>query len=281
MSHVGSGLNRYRDAVSSEIWISDAYLRSSMPRTQGVLDLLGRVRHPGPRLIADLGCGPGNNTELIAQRWPEALVIGVDSSSDMIAAARERERPGRLEFRQADLTEWQPGPSFDIVLLNAVLQWIPDHWALLPRLAALLAPGGVLGFQMPGRLPGWSPNVYVLDIAREMTDEPQWRDQLSGVYTSHDLLDPMGYITALGDLGLRAEAWETRYAYPLTGGGRLVEHASGAVLRPALASLAPQAAERFLAEFSRRVGLACPPQVIGGESVEVFHQSRVFAVGQS
>jgi trans-aconitate 2-methyltransferase len=281
MSHLGSGLNRYRDAVSSEIWISDAYLRSSMPRTQGVLDLLGRVRHPGPRLIADLGCGPGNNTELIAQRWPEALVIGVDSSSNMIAAARERERPGRLEFRQADLTEWQPGPSFDIVLLNAVLQWIPDHWALLPRLAALLAPGGVLGFQMPGRLPGWSPNVYVLDIAREMTDEPQWRDQLSGVYTSHDLLDPMGYITALGDLGLRAEAWETRYAYPLTGGGRLVEHASGAVLRPALASLAPQAAERFLAEFSRRVGLACPPQVIGGESVEVFHQSRVFAVGQS
>ena len=281
MSHLGSYLNRYRDAVSSEIWISDAYLRSSMPRTQGVLDLLGRVRHPGPRLIADLGCGPGNNTELIAQRWPEALVIGVDSSRDMIAAARERERPGRLEFRQADLTEWQPGPSFDIVLLNAVLQWIPDHCALLPRLAALLAPGGVLGFQMPGRLPGRSPNVYVLDIAREMTDEPQWRDQLSGVYTSHDLLDPMGYITALGDLGLRAEAWETRYAYPLTGGGRLVEHASGAVLRPALARLAPPEAERFLAEFSRRVGLACPPQVIGGESVEVFHQSRVFAVGQS
>ena len=252
-----------------------------MPRTQGVLDLLGRVRHPGPRLIADLGCGPGNNTELIAQRWPEAMVIGVDSSSDMIAAARERERPGRLEFRQADLTEWQPAGLFDIVLLNAVLQWIPDHPALLPRLAALLAPGGVLGFQMPGRLPGRSPNVYVLDIAREMTGEPEWRDKLSGVYTSHDLLDPMGYITALGDLGLRAEAWETRYAYPLTGGGRLVEHASGAVLRPALARLAPQAAERFLAEFSRRVGLACPPQVIGGESVEVFHQSRVFAVGQS
>ena len=281
MSHLGSGLNRYRDAVSSEIWISDAYLRSSMPRTQGVLDLLGRVRHPGPRLIADLGCGPGNNTELIAQRWPEAMVIGVDSSSDMIAAARERERPGRLEFRQADLTEWQPAGLFDIVLLNAVLQWIPDHPALLPRLAALLAPGGVLGFQMPGRLPGQSPNVYVLDIAREMTGEPEWRDKLSGVYTSHDLLDPMGYIIALGDLGLRAEAWETRYAYPLTGGGRLVEHASGAVLRPALASLAPHEADRFLAEFSRRVGLACPPQVIGGESVEVFHQSRVFAVGQS
>ncbi len=150
----------------------------------------------------------------------------------------------------------------------------------LPRLAALLAPGGVLGFQMPGRLPGRS-SVYVLDIAREMTGEPEWRDKLTDVYTSHDLLDPMGYIVALGDLGLRAEAWETRCAYPLTGGGRLVEYASGAVLRPALAPLRPEEAARFLAEFSRRVSSAFPPQVIGGESVEVLHQSRVFAVGQS
>ncbi len=271
----------YRGAVSFEIWISDAYLRSSMPRTQGVLDLLGRVRHPEPRLIADLGCGPGNNTELIARRWPEALVIGVDSSADMIAAARKRERPGHLEFRQADLTRWQPDGPLDIVLLNAVLQWIPDHPALLPRLAALLAPGGVLAFQMPGRPPGPSSRTYILDIAREMTGEPEWRDKLGGVYTGHDLLDPMGYITALGDLGLRAEGWETRYAYPLTGGNRLVEYASGAVLRPALAPLTTEEAERFLAEFSRRVGLACPPQVIGGESVEVLHQSRVFVVAQS
>lgn len=251
-----------------------------MPRTQAVLDLLGRVRHPGPRLIADLGCGPGNNTELVARRWPEALVIGVDSSAEMIAAARERERSGHLEFRRADLTEWQPDGPFDIVLLNAVLQWIPDHMALLPRLAALLAPGGVLGFQMPGRPPGRS-SVYLLDIAREMTGEPEWRDKLSDVYTSHDLLDPMGYITALGDLGLRAEGWETRYTYPLTGGRRLIEYASGAMLRPALAPLRPEEAERFLAEFSRRVSFACPPQVIGGESVEVLHQSRVFVVGQS
>jgi trans-aconitate 2-methyltransferase len=270
---------RYRDAVSSEIWTSDAYLRASMPRTQAVLDLLGRVRHPRPRLIADLGCGPGNNTELIAGRWPEALVIGVDSSAGMIAAARKRERPGHLEFRQADLTAWQPGESFDIVLLNAVLQWLPGHVALLPRLCALLAPGGVLGFQMPGRLPGRS-DVYVLDIAREMTGEPEWRDKISDVYTSHDLLDATGYITALGDLGLRAEGWETRYTYPLTGGSRLVEYAAGAVLRPALAPLTTEEAERFVAEFSRRVSLACPPQVIGGESVEVLHQSRVFVIGQ-
>jgi trans-aconitate 2-methyltransferase len=267
--------------MPSEIWISDAYLRASMPRTQGVLDLLARVRHPKPRLIADLGCGPGNNTELIAQRWPEALVIGVDNSASMIAAARECEQPGHLEFRQADLTEWQPDEPFDIVLLNAVLQWIPNHIALLPRLAALLAPGGVLGFQMPGRMPAGSADIGLLGIAREMTGEPQWRDKLSDAYTDHNLLDPVGYITELGELGLRTEAWETWYAYPLTGGGRLVEYASGALLRPALAPLTPHEAELFLAEYSRRVSAAYPPHLIGGESVEVLYQSRVFAIGKS
>jgi len=270
----------YCGVMSSEIWISDAYLRASAPRTQGVLDLLARVRHPGPRLIVDLGCGPGNNTELIAERWPEALVIGGDSSADMIAAARERERPGHLEFRQADLTEWRPDEPADIVLLNAVLQWIPNHTTLLPGLAALLAPGGVLAFQMPGR-PSGSSAVAVVDIASEMTAEPQWRDKLSGVYPDHALLDPVGYITLLGDLGLRTEAWETSYAYPLTGGGRLIEYWSGSVLRLALAPLTPEEAEQFTAEFSRRVSEACPARMIGGESVELLQVSRVFAVGQS
>jgi trans-aconitate 2-methyltransferase len=246
-----------------------------------VLDLLARVRHPNPRLIADLGCGPGNNTELIAQRWPEALVIGVDSSTNMIAAAREREQPGHLEFRQGDLTEWQPDEPLDIVLLNAVLQWLPNHTALLPRLAALLAPGGVLGFQMPGRVPGGSLTVPPMEIARAMTSEPRWRDKLSEAYPDHDLLDPVGYITALGDLGLHAEAWETWYAYQLTGDGALVEYLSGSVLRPALAPLTTEEAQEFLAEYSRRVSLAHPLRVIGGESVAMLHLCRVFAVGQS
>jgi trans-aconitate 2-methyltransferase len=271
----------YRGVVSSEIWISDPYLRGSMPRTQGVLDLVARVRHPKPRLIADLGCGPGNNTELIAERWPDALVIGVDSSPDMIAAAREREQPGHLEFHQADLTTWQPDESPDIVMLNAVLQWIPDHTRLLPQLAGVLAPGGVLAFQMPGLAIARSAALPPLEIAREMTGEPQWRDKLSGVYTDHELLDPAGYITALGELGLTTEAWETHYSYPLTGGGRVLEYWSGSVLRPALAPLTPEEAEQFAAEFSRRISEAYPPRTIAGKSVELLQVSRVFAVGQS
>ena len=98
-----------------------------------------------------------------------------------------------------------------------------------------------------------------------------------------DVLAQSGSVFALGNghLGLRAEAWETWYAYPLAGGGRLVEYASGAMLRPALAPLTPEEAGQFLAEYSRRVSIARPPHVIGSESVEVLHLSRVFAVGQS
>jgi trans-aconitate 2-methyltransferase len=275
--------NGYCVAMTSDIWNADDYLRYPMPRTQGVLDLLTRVSHPKPRLIADIGCGPGNNTELIADRWPEALVIGVDSSADMIAAARARERPGQLEFRQADLTEWQPEESFDVVLLNAVLQWIPNHASMLPRLAALLAPGGVLGIQMPGRGERESSSTDMMGIARDLTREPQWRDKLADVYNDEDLLEPVDYLTALGDLGLRAEAWRTLYAFPLPGddGRRVVEYAAGSVLRPALGSLTPEESEQFLAEYSRHINAAYPPRVIGGEIVEVLNQSRTFMIGQA
>jgi trans-aconitate 2-methyltransferase len=254
-----------------------------MSRTRAAADLLTRISHPAPRLIIDLGCGPGNNTELIAQRWPDALVIGVDKSPAMIAAARERERPGHLEFRQGDIIEWQPDEPADIVLLNAVLQWIPDHVALLPRFAALLAPEGVLGFQMPGTPSGSRemPPDNLAAIACEMAREPQWRDQLGEMYADTELLGAMDYIAALEDAGLRAEAWETWYTHPMAGTGRLMEVASGAVLQPALAALAPDEAERFLAEFSRRASQVFPPRVICGERVEVIRGYRIFAIGRS
>jgi trans-aconitate 2-methyltransferase len=267
--------------VSTDIWVSDDYLRIETLRTQAVQDLLARARHPGPRLVVDLGCGPGNSTELIARHWPDATVIGVDSSANMIAAARGRERPGRLEFLLGDLSTWQPDEPADVVLLNAVLQWIPGHAGQLPRLAAMLAPGGVLGFQMPGR---WKPspgaNDSLMMTVLQMTSEPRWRDKLGGAYGDETLLESLDYITALADAGLRAEAWEARYTYLLAGAGSLVEYVSGSILRPVLALLEPHEAEQFLAEFSQRLSQACPPRVIGGETVEVLCQRRVFAVGR-
>jgi trans-aconitate 2-methyltransferase len=262
-------------------WVSEAYLRIPTLRTQAVLDLLTRVQHPEPRLVVDLGCGPGNNTELIAEHWPKTRVIGVDSSPNMIAAAREREQPGHLEFHLGDLATWQPDEPVDVILFNAVLQWVPGHAALMPRFAAMLAPGGVLGFQMPGLMPGTRANDPLLETILELTREPQWRDKLGRAFGDETLLDSIGYIGALADAGLIAEAWETRYTYLLAGTGRLVEYVSGSILRPVFALLSPPEGEQFRAEFAQRVSEVHPPRVIGGETAEVLSQRRIFAVGRT
>lgn len=167
------------------------------------------------------------------------------------------------------------------MLFNAVLQWIPDHAALMPRFAAMLAPGGVLGFQMPGLMPGTRANDSLLETILELTREPQWRDRLGRALGDETLLDAIGYITALADAGLQPEAWETRYTYLLPGTGRLVEYASGSILRPVFALLSTPEEEQFRAEFSQRLSETHPPRVIGGETVEVLSQRRVFAVGRT
>jgi trans-aconitate 2-methyltransferase len=261
--------------ANTDVWDPDAYLRWTRPRTRAVRDLLGSVDHPGPRLVVDLGCGPGNNTELIAERWPDAYVLGIDSSPRMIEAARSRQRPGRLEFREGDLRGWVPDGTPDVVLASAVLQWLPDHLTLLPRMAGFLAPGGVLGFQMPGGIPG-----SVMGIALELAATEAWRDKLGDALESATVHAPADYLAVLGDAGLDAEAWETCYWFPLAGEGSLVEYAAGSVLRPALSRLSPGDADRFLAEYAGRQRAAQPARLIGGQPVEMLRQRRVFAVGR-
>jgi trans-aconitate 2-methyltransferase len=257
----------------TDIWDPDAYLRFTHPRTRAVRDLLAAIDHRSPRLVIDLGCGPGNNTELIADRWPDARVVGIDSSPRMIEAARSRERPGRLEFRAGDLREWAPDSAADVVLASAVLQWLPGHLDLLPRLAGFLAPGGVLGFQMPGGIPG-----ALMDVARELI-AAQWTDQLAGALDPATVHPAADYLTVLGDAGLQAEAWETRYWFPLPGEGSLARYAAGSVLRSALSRLSPDDGDLFLAQYAERLRAAQPPSLIGGQPVEVLRQRRVFAMG--
>jgi trans-aconitate 2-methyltransferase len=154
-------------------------------------------------------------------------------------------------------------------------QWIPDHLTLLPRIAGFLALGGVLGFQMPAAVPG-----SVMGIAQEPVATEAWHDKLGDALESATVHAPIDYLTALGDAGLGAEAWETYYWFPLTGEGSLVEYAAGSVLRPALARLSPVDADRFLAEYAERQQAAQQSRVIGGQPVEMLRQRRVFAVGR-
>jgi trans-aconitate 2-methyltransferase len=262
--------------TQTDTWDPDAYLRWPGPRTQSVLDLLGHAGHPAPRLVLDLGCGPGNNTELIADHWPAAHVLGVDSSPNMIEAARTRERSGHLDFLVADIRDWQPSQSADVVLANAVLQFFPDHLELLPRLASFLAPGGVLGFQMPAS----DRTGSIMDVARALTASPAWRGTLDGILSSSNVRPPADYLAALGDAGLIPEAWETVYLFPLAGPGSLAEYAAGSVLRPVLSRLDPPTAGRFLSDYTDLMHAEWPPQIIGGELTEILRQRRVFAVGR-
>lgn len=275
---VGRGRRRYGALVApADFWDPSAYLQWARPRTRPVRDLLWSVDHPDPRLVVDLGCGPGNNTELVADRWPDAYVLGIDSSPHMIEAATARQRPGRLEFRVGDLREWVPDAAPDVILANAVLQWLPDHLTLLPRIAGLLAPGGVLGLQMPAEIAGG-----VIGIAYELAATDAWRDKTTGAPRSYasSVRAPADYLTALADAGLDAEAWETSYTFPLGGEGSLAQYVAGSVIRPLLSGLSPDEAGRFLADYSGLLRTAQPPYVIGGRPVEVLRQRRVFAAGR-
>ena len=131
-------------------WNPALYSRFEDERTRPARDLLARVLPPAPAVVVDLGCGPGNSTELLIQRFPRASILGIDSSPAMVDAARKRLPQHR--FEQADLAEWRPEVPPDLIFANAVLQWLPNHPVLLPQLFGLLRPGGVLAVQMPDNL---------------------------------------------------------------------------------------------------------------------------------
>src|SRR3954463_16393177 len=128
-------------------WDAAQYLRFAGERTRPAVDLLARVPVDSPRSIADLGCGPGNSTALLRARWPDAEIVGVDSSPEMLRDARAS--GVRARFIEADITQWTPDEPYDLVFSNAVLQWIGDHESLVPRLFSFVRPGGVLAFQVP------------------------------------------------------------------------------------------------------------------------------------
>ena len=153
-------------------WSAKQYVTFEDERTRPARDLLAAIPTPEARSVVDIGCGPGNSTELLVERFPGAKVQGLDSSADMIDAARKR--LPQLQFEVADIDKWADEGPFDVIFANAVLQWVPDHATLLPALAGKLAQGGSLAIQMPDNL-----NEPSHRLMREVAANGPWVSKLA------------------------------------------------------------------------------------------------------
>lgn len=225
------------------MWDPSQYGLFRDARRRPFFELLARVEEARPARVADLGCGTGDLTRVLAERWPGASVIGVDSSEAMVAAAAQHALPGRLRFELADLARWAPAEPLDVLLSNAALHWLPDHPALLKRLAGMLAPGGVLAFQVPANFD--APSHRHID---ELRERPRFAAKLAGVLKGHaETL--AAYEGHLAGLGLAVDAWETSYLHVLPGEDAVLQWLLGTTLRPVLAALGAEEGEAFLAQL--------------------------------
>jgi trans-aconitate 2-methyltransferase len=238
-------------------WNAKAYRRFESERSRPAVDLLARVPPRARRVIVDLGCGPGNSTQLLADRYPESEIVGLDSSPDMLASARAR--LPRLNFTQGDVADWRGGPA-DLIFANAVLHWVPDHVAVMARLARELAPLGCLAVQMPDNE---DEPTHVL--MREIAAEPRFRDKLAGAAGVRETIRSFSdYDAALSPLCDEIDVWRTVYVHRLAGPEAIVAWVEGAGLRPFLAPLGPEERAAFLARYRAAIAGAYRPRAGGG-----------------
>lgn len=251
-----------------DMWNAAQYLRFGDERSRPFFDLVARVGAEKPAYVVDLGCGPGHLTAALARRWPEAEVVGVDRSRDMIETANGEGYPG-VSFTYADVREWVPDRAPDVITCNAVLQWVPGHDELLVRWADQLAPGGWLAFQLPGNFD--SPSHV---IVRELAESPRWRGLLDGVRLNRQAGDAAHYVGLLAGDGFTVDAWETTYLHILPGEDPVLEWTKGTTLRPVLARLDAEQGAGFTAEYAARLRAAYRR----GPHGTIFPFRRVFAV---
>ncbi len=237
-------------------WSPEQYLKFEDERTRPPRELLARVPLETPRRVVDLGCGPGNSTQLLRERFPDSQTMGVDSSPAMIRKARER-LPDCL-FVEADIRNWVPEAGTDLLFANAVFQWLPNHPQVLRRLLECLPTGGVLAVQMPD-----NTEEPANALQRKVAANGPWATALAGAAPRSALLSPEGYYDLLKPVCARIDIWHTIYNFALAGPQAIVEWFKGSSLQPYLTLLDVAAGEEFLAAYSERIRLAYKPRVDG------------------
>ena len=252
-------------------WDPDLYRLFEGERTRPAQDLLGRVDLVDPGMVVDLGCGPGNSTELLARRFPSAVTIGVDTSASMLDSARERLPDCR--FMQGDIATWQPEDPVDLLYANASLQWVMGHEALVPRLFAMLRPGGVLAFQVPDNLDEPSHRSM-----REVAAEGPWADRLAQAAEARvKILSPAGYYDLLATGASQVDTWRTAYQHPMPSPAAIATWLRSTGLRPFLAPLAASEQTEFLARYEARIAEAYPAR---SDGFRLLAFPRLFVVAQ-
>jgi trans-aconitate 2-methyltransferase len=258
-------------------WDPQRYLAFADERGRPFADLVARIAEESPHSVADLGCGPGNQTALLARRWPSAEVVGVDSSEAMIERARA-EVPG-IDFEVADLRDWLAEPAreehpVDVLVSNATLQWVPDHLDLMPRLVAAVRPGGWVAFQVPGN--NAAPSHALL---AELAAQEPYAEHTAGVLRpgAHDAAT---YLRALAALDCTVDAWETTYLHVLDGIDPVFTWVSGTGARPVLQALPEGLRPGFEAAYRARLRAAYPPGSGGGDAT-LLPFRRVFVVART
>lgn len=236
-------------------WDPQAYLQAADQRARPFLDLTARIGAPSPRAVVDLGCGPGNLTALLAARWPQAQLRAIDSSPDMVAAARDH----GVDAELGDVAHWSPGPDDDVVVCNAVLHWVPGHLDLLRGWATQLAAGSWFAFQVPGNFAAPS---HVL--ARALAARPSWRSRLQGALLDEQAVhEPAEYAAVLAATGCDVDVWETTYLHRMRGADPVLNWLVGTALRPVRTALGQAQWAQFTAELAPRLRSAYPAAADG------------------
>ena len=237
-------------------WSPSQYLRFSDHRVRPGLELLARIPDIDPGVVFDLGCGTGNLTDEIARRWPEARVVGVDNSEEMIIRATE-DHPD-MEFERGDIETWTPEDEVDLIFSNATLHWLDHHGRLFPRLFDFLRPGGVLAVQMPNN---WSAPTHT--VPKSVLDQPRWSAAVRHLLLIDRVDTPSEYRRWLIDAAESIDIWQTTYYQELTGPDPVWEWTAGSLLRPILAALEGPDLDDFTESVKSGYRTAYPPDHTG------------------
>ena len=244
-------------AVAGRAWDPAQYLKFADHRLRPALDLIGRIPLPEPKRVYDLGCGSGNVTRMLAERWPGAAVTGVDNSPQMLQRARAT--PSRVRWQHGDLGDWQPGAVPSLLYSNAVIQWLPDHGELIPRLWSLLPSGGCLAVQ--------APQSWDLPSHRLIRDTLAAGGAGGAAFGSAELRQAVGrrwlhepgfYYDLLAAESAHLDVWTSEYQQALSGADAVLEWVTGTSLRPILRALQGGERDAYLATLRRRLARAYP-----------------------